>query len=162
MDSVSNSPDMIDFNSQAISEKTLVSTFDDPGKYDVELGEEGQEVKPADIPLVPVPAIPDSLQRHKRTKMTNRYYTLAQAWGPTQIAWQDDERIAMVLTSGANGFHFSDNLHNLNTAGIASGVGIGHIFPNQVVRLDGYTGPLWIYADQDATPISVTTITVEK
>src|SRR5450631_3746556 len=121
----------IDFNSQAVSPNTLVSIDDDPGKYEVQIGEEGQYVEPKDIPqdTVDVPPEPD---RRERTALVSRYHTLMQAWGPYQVAWEDDNRSSLIIATSTNGVHFADSPHNLAAVGIASGIGLGHVFPNQV------------------------------
>lgn len=153
--------DEIDFNSQVISEKTLVSTEDDPGKYEVQLAEEGQTVEPKDIPSDKIEPLPAFVPR-KKTNLRGRYFVLMQAWGPTQIAWDDPQRTALTITNGTQGMNIADNPNVLNTTGISSGVGLAHIFANQVVRLDGYTGPLYAYPDADNAGVSVAAITEER
>lgn len=151
----------IDYNSQAVSPDTLVSIDDDAGKYEVQLGEEGQYVEPKDIPKDDIVKDPPLAPR-KRTALVSRYLTLMTAWGPQQLAWEDDARTSLVITAGANELHFADNANNLNPVGVISGIGVGHLFANQSVVLPDYTGPLFVSSDTDSSPVSVVAVTVQK
>jgi hypothetical protein len=150
----------IDFNSQVVSKDTLVSTVDDPGKYEVQLNEEADGPAPKTLPDVSF--VSEIEVPRNRTQLVSRFYTLMQAWGVTQMAWEDDARISLTITAGANGIHFSDNPNNLSAVGIISGVGVGHVFANQVYTMMAFTGPLYIYSDTDSSPVSVVGITVQK
>ena len=150
----------VDFNSQAVTPDTLVSVTDDPGKYEVELTESVPEIPVKDLPKESTDTPTE--ERRQRTVLVSRYYTLMQAWGVLQTAWEDDARVSLTITAGANGIHFADNTNNLSATGIASGVGIGHVFPNTVMTLVGFTGPLYMYSDTDSSPVSIVAVTVQK
>jgi hypothetical protein len=157
-----NQEDAVNFNSQETTPNTLVSTFDDPGKYDVDLAETAPVIEPKDIPQDTVEEVSPYIPR-RRTILVPRFYTLMQAWGPQQVAWEDDARLTLVINVGSvGGVYFSDNINNLNTAGIASGIGIGRVFVNQVVLLEDFTGPLYILSDVDSCTVSVTAVTVQR
>lgn len=152
----------VDFNSQAVTPDKLVSTVDDPGKYDVELVSEGMD-GPAPESLPTENYVPDNtVYSRKRTTLVSRYATLMVAWGAYQVAWDDPDRVSLVIAVGSKDIHYSDNPNNLSTVGIASGVGVGHAFANQVVRLDGFTGPLYVACDADTSPVAITAVTVQR
>jgi hypothetical protein len=156
-----NDDSTVDFNSQEVSPDTLVSVDDDAGKYDVQIGEEGQYVEPADIPKETVKREVDFIPR-TRTVLIQRSYTLMQAWGTLQMAWEDDSRITLVIAAKTNDINYSDNVNNLNAVGIASGVGVGTVYANTNITLVGFTGPLYVSSPTDSSPVSVTAVTVQK
>jgi hypothetical protein len=154
----------INFNSQAVTQDTLVSTVDDPGKYEVQLFEEGDGPAPKELPRVTY--APEEEKRRKRTGLISRFFTLVQAWGVTQVAWEDENRLSLIISTGdVGGVSFADNPSNLTSVGLASGVGVGHCFAGMTMTLEGFTGPLYMYPDTDgvdAVTTSVVAITVQK